>query len=125
MTQREIVLQTLKAAGPAGVRSDTFIKDFMPRAAARIQELKDAGHEIRSEREGKYVRWVLVGSSAGGRYSQEPDGSSPPRIAPSSASSEVAASGAEGSRELTSAPSDKAPGVAPRSNLSMFDPWAA
>lgn len=59
MTQRDRVLLALKAAGPKGVRSDTFIKNFMPRAAARVQELKDEGHDISSEREGKYVRWTL------------------------------------------------------------------
>jgi hypothetical protein len=59
VTQRDRVLLALKAAGPKGVRSDTFIKNFMPRAAARVQELKDDGHDISSEREGKYVRWTL------------------------------------------------------------------
>jgi hypothetical protein len=35
-----------------------------PRAAARIQELKGSGVEISSEREGKYVRYRLVGVGA-------------------------------------------------------------
>lgn len=67
MTQRERVLKMLTEAGPRGVRSDTFIANFMPRAAARVQELKEDGHEISSEREGKYCRWTLtnVGVDAG------------------------------------------------------------
>lgn len=64
VTQKARVLQMLKAAGSDGVRSDAFIREYMPRAAARVQELKDEGVEITSEREGKYVRWTLVGSSA-------------------------------------------------------------
>ena len=90
MTQKQKVLGMLRAAGTFGVRSDTYIKDYMPRAAARIQELKDEGHNITSEREGKYTRWTLVGSSAGGRTSQEPDrdGGTPRLRHPSVASSE-------------------------------------
>jgi hypothetical protein len=80
MTQRETVLKMLQNAGPKGVLSKTFIAQFMPRAAARIQELRDEGVEITSEREGKYVRWTLQGhhsaarKSAGltsGQYSRE------------------------------------------------------
>lgn len=69
MTQRERILRMLEEAGPKGVRSDECIKDFMPRAAARVQELKDEGYAISSEREGKYTRWTLtnVGSSTEGR----------------------------------------------------------
>lgn len=68
MTQRERILSMLRAAGSEGVRSDEFIKSYMPRAAARVQELKDSGYEISSEREGKFCRYVLtegVGVSAG------------------------------------------------------------
>ena len=61
-SQKDRVLSMLKAAGKFGVRSDTYIAEFMPRAAARIKELRDEGYEISSEREGKFVRWTLVGS---------------------------------------------------------------
>lgn len=67
MTQKERILAMLKAHGSDGVGSDLFIKNFMPRAAARVQELKEQGYAISSEREGKYVRWTLnVGSSTEG-----------------------------------------------------------
>lgn len=70
MTQRERVLRMLEEAGPSGVRSDTFIANYMPRAAARVQELKGQGFPISSEREGKYVRWTLnVGVGAEGLVS--------------------------------------------------------
>jgi len=59
MTQRDRILRALEAAGSKGVRSDAFIADFMPRAAARVQELKDEGYDISSEREGRWVRWTL------------------------------------------------------------------
>lgn len=59
MTQKQKVLAMLKAAGSFGVRSDAYIRDFMPRAAARIKELRDEGYNITSEREGKYTRWTL------------------------------------------------------------------
>ena len=65
MTQRERVLSMLRSAGERGVRSDAFIAAYMPRAAARIQELRDGGVEISSEREGKYVRYRIVGVGAG------------------------------------------------------------
>lgn len=59
MTQKQRILAQLKAAGGLGIRSDVCIRDFMPRAAARIQELKEDGWDISSEREGKYCRWTL------------------------------------------------------------------
>lgn len=65
MTQRETVLRMLKRAGSEGVRSDAFFEAHLPRAAARILELKDEGYEISSEREGKFVRYALVERSAG------------------------------------------------------------
>jgi len=76
MTQRERVLQMLREAGPKGIRSDECIKDFMPRAAARVQELKDEGYEISSEREGKYTRWTLtnVGVESDGLVESQPEG---------------------------------------------------
>jgi len=63
MTQKERVLRMLKDAGPEGVRSDEFIKQYMPRGAARIQDLKDEGVFITSEREGKYTRYRLIGNA--------------------------------------------------------------
>ena len=57
MTQRERVLYELDQAGEAGVRSDTFLELHIPRAAARILELKAEGHEITSTREGQFVRY--------------------------------------------------------------------
>ena len=59
MTQRERIHSMLKAAGSSGIRSDEFFNAYMPRAAARIQELRDSGVEITSEREGKFVRYTL------------------------------------------------------------------
>jgi hypothetical protein len=64
MTQRQRVLKMLTDAGPKGVSSRTFIGSYLPRAAARIQELKDEGVPITTEREGKYVRY-FVGVGAG------------------------------------------------------------
>jgi hypothetical protein len=54
----------LREAGDRGIRSDTFYREFMGRGAARIKDLRDAGHNIVSEREGKYVRYRLVGVGA-------------------------------------------------------------
>ena len=65
MTQKQKVLAMLKAAGSFGVRSDTYLQDYIPRAAARIKELREEGWDIQSEREHQYVRYTLVGSSAG------------------------------------------------------------
>lgn len=55
MTQRERVLRALQTAGPRGVTQVDFLRfptvDGGPpitRLAARIQELKDAGHRIGS-----------------------------------------------------------------------------
>jgi hypothetical protein len=60
MTQKARVLSMLRNAGERGVRSDEFIRSYMPRAAARVQDLKDEGVEITSEREGKFCRYRLV-----------------------------------------------------------------
>lgn len=65
MTQKERVFSMLKRAGTNGVSSKEFIASYMPRAAARIQELKDSGVEISSEREGKFCRYTLVRVGAG------------------------------------------------------------
>lgn len=63
MTQKATVRRTLEAH-PEGVRSDYFFALHIPRAAARIQELKDEGVPIDTKREGKYVRWTLAGIGA-------------------------------------------------------------
>ena len=65
MTQCERVLEELRRAGSRGVCSLTFIQNFMPRGAARIDDLKRRGFVISSEQcddEGhhKYCRYVLV-----------------------------------------------------------------
>jgi hypothetical protein len=59
MTQRECVYSMLKTAGSKGVRSDEFFKAYMPRAGARIYELRAEGHEITSEPERQFVRYTL------------------------------------------------------------------
>jgi hypothetical protein len=68
MTQRQKVLQMLRAAGSKGVRSDEFFAAYLPRAGARIHELKAEGYEITSEPEKQYRRYRLesVGSETGG-----------------------------------------------------------
>ncbi len=65
MSQKERILSMLRAAGSFGVRSDTYIKEYMPRASARIKELREEGYNITSEREGKYTRWTLIGVEKG------------------------------------------------------------
>lgn len=66
MTQRERVLKMLRDAGMEGVRSDTFVAAYMPRAAARIKELRDAGYNISSTHERQFVRYVLEESAGVG-----------------------------------------------------------
>jgi helix-turn-helix protein len=70
VTQCDRVLSMLKAAGSRGVRSDTFYEAYLPRAAARIRDLKDQGYEIASEREGKFCRYTLVRIGSGGSAPQ-------------------------------------------------------
>lgn len=59
------ILQFLKDAGPAGVCSNTFLRLFIARAAARIHDLRSAGHMITSQRcvehshRGNVARYVL------------------------------------------------------------------
>lgn len=57
----------LKDAGSEGVRSDAFVAAYMPRAAARIKELRDSGYKISSEHEKQFVRYRLesAGNGAG------------------------------------------------------------
>lgn len=74
MTQKERVHKMLKDAGPKGVRSDEFFREYMPRAAARIMELKAEGVEIETEREGKFVRYTLAGVDGRGPESRDQGG---------------------------------------------------
>lgn len=60
-TQKEQVLSMLTAAGSWGLRSDVFLTHRIPRAAARINELRQDGYEISSEHEKQFVRYVLLG----------------------------------------------------------------
>lgn len=65
MTQKERVYSMLKNAGPEGVRSDEFYKAFLPRAVARVYELREEGHNITSTPEKQFVRYRLAGVGAG------------------------------------------------------------
>ena len=65
MTRRELVLRILKEAGEDGVHSFEFYEAGMPRAAARIGELRDAGYTITSTHEryrgdAEGVRYRLI-----------------------------------------------------------------
>lgn len=62
MTQRETVLQALKDAGDTGIHSFDFLQVGIPRAAARIRELREMGYTISS------VRERLNGEAEGVRY---------------------------------------------------------
>jgi hypothetical protein len=75
MSQKATVLKMLRNAGERGVRSDEFIRSYMPRGCARVLELKEDGYEIEDTREGKYKRFVLrgeVGHRVGGRGEPSP-----------------------------------------------------
>lgn len=61
-TQREVVLSALRDAGDTGVHSFEFLSVGIPRAAARVQELRVDGHTITSTRE------CLNGNAQGVRY---------------------------------------------------------
>jgi hypothetical protein len=52
----------LKAAGPKGIRSDAFFAAHLPRAAARINELKNEGIQINTRHEHPFVVYVYAGS---------------------------------------------------------------
>ena len=56
----------LKDAGKEGVRSDAFVAAYMPRAAARVKELRDSGYNITSTHERQFVRYVLEESAGVG-----------------------------------------------------------
>ena len=58
-TQKAEVLSMLRQAGDTGVLSKVLYERFMGRGAARIYDLKQAGHKIVSVREGKYCRYFL------------------------------------------------------------------
>lgn len=62
MTQRDIVLKALRDAGDRGVHSFEFLELQIPRAAARVLELRENGHTITSTRER------LNGDAEGVRY---------------------------------------------------------
>jgi len=62
VTQRDHVLALLRAAGPDGVHSFELLAAGLPRAAARIVELRQAGHVIVSKPER------LSGGARGCRY---------------------------------------------------------
>lgn len=58
-TQEEKILWMLFCAGRKGVCSRTFYEEYLPRAGARIHELKKKGYNITSTPDGKYVTYVL------------------------------------------------------------------
>ena len=127
MTQRQRVLKMLQDAGPKGVSSKTFIESYLPRAAARIQELKDEGVPITTEREGKYVRYFVgVGGSTVARCHVDA------RVYPSD-SGEARIGDQDQAVGPASAPASRQPveavsGAPARSVPSMFDAdidWAA
>lgn len=59
LTQRDRILFELREAGERGVHSEVFYRLHMPRFAARILELKEAGHNITSVPEGNGARYRL------------------------------------------------------------------
>lgn len=75
MTQKATVERMLDDAGPSGVRSDQFLHVNIPRAAARIEEIKkrlevEGVGTITSTPEKQFCRYrkvVDVGHRAGGR----------------------------------------------------------
>lgn len=100
-SQKERVLAMLRTYGKYGVRSDRFLEVGIPRAAARILELRNEGHEISGERDKQFVRYYLansagfgtgvppprgtegVGCSSRSRASADPGGDSPGGALPS------------------------------------------
>jgi hypothetical protein len=134
-TQKERILNSLKAAGGLGVRSDVYIRDFMPRAAARVAELRAEGFDISSEPEDGFTRWTLTEgrrSGSSGSITAKPasrvnDRSQP---APSSSSQDHhdPAAPAYGSVKSASpsAESDSEHPGGPESLFSIpsvYDPW--
>jgi len=61
-SQREEILRPLQEAGPRGVsRADLIFNRHFTQCGARVDELKQAGHIIRSEqRGGRYPTWYVL-----------------------------------------------------------------
>jgi Helix-turn-helix domain len=73
VTQRDVVLHELRAAGTAGVSSDRFCSLGVYRYSARILELREQGHTIRTVRlSGNTYRFVLTSDPAAGIASGTP-----------------------------------------------------
>lgn len=71
LTQKDTVLRVLRDSGAEGVRSDVFLSLGIPRAAARVLELRGEGYEISSTREKQFTRYCLVGVGAEGVASRK------------------------------------------------------
>lgn len=66
MNQREQVLAMLKQAGDRGVTTADFLGAYLPRFSARIKELRDEGHTIRTERLSQSSsRYIFVAPDKG------------------------------------------------------------
>lgn len=65
-SQKLRILALLQSAGEEGISSLWFIQNYLPRAAARIRELREEGWDIRSERITglQYCRYTLQGGDA-------------------------------------------------------------
>lgn len=133
-TQKGRVLAMLRTHGKYGVRSDRFLEVGIPRAAARILELRGEGHEISSEREKQFVRYrlVSVGVSTGHSADLGAHGVGPQRPAtPNKASADPGGSSPEEpkrERATASGSSDASPGE-PRlfpieAGCSAYDPYS-
>lgn len=59
MTQKERILKLLEDAGKGGITGTELYEAYLPRAAARIHELKAEGHRITPSPENGTVRYVL------------------------------------------------------------------
>lgn len=59
-SQKEKVLWMLFCAGRKGVSSKTFYQEFLPRASARIYDLREDGYTIIAKPDGKYKRYILL-----------------------------------------------------------------
>lgn len=70
-TQKDRVLAMLRTHGKYGIRSDRFLEVGIPRAAARIWELRGEGHEISGEREKQFIRYYLANSAGVGAGSSQ------------------------------------------------------
>lgn len=63
MTQTDMILQMLIAAGTKGITPLEALRFAgSMRLAARVQELRSRGYEIKTERtKGRHARYVLIG----------------------------------------------------------------